>query len=175
MPFKYEDYTNDEGIRRFGEISTNFDFGPKLSPATFPDDFVDSYVHHLEMFSEDVEDLFFVARYPDGPIVLWFNGMDDPAHIHSLNVSVAESLYAPEGSQIFPEGYYVVGEAYDADSQHMLLVDLRQDGGAYGSIHACQRSHDPWGEGDNIRGLAPLAADLGTFLQSLTTDAASLE
>ena len=174
MPFKYEDYTGNEGIRRFREISTDFDFGPVLAKATFPEGFVETYVSSVDMEIPDDPE-FFLAYYRDGAERLMIDSILCPRYIHSLNAIVAESLYAPSGSIILPPGHYIFGEAYSSGGPHMLLVDLREDGGAYGSIHAWQRGHDPWGEGDNARGLAPLAPDLGTFLQSLTTDAASLE
>ena len=174
MPFKYEDYTNNEGIRRFREVSTDFDFGPVLPKATLPENFVDAYVCSVDMEVPD-EPEYFSAPYSDGVERLMLDSVLCPRYMHSTNAIVAESLYAPSGSIILPPGYYIFGDAYSSKGQHMLLVNLREDGGTYGSIHAWQRSHDPWGEGDNIRGLAPLAPDLGTFLQNLTTDAASLE
>lgn len=174
MGFEHEDYSGDDGIRRFREISTDFDFGRNLPKATFPRDFVEAYVCSIDMeVPNDPE--YFRAPYRDGTERLMIDSILCPRYIHSTNAIIAESLYASPGSTILPPGYYVFGDAYGSEGQHMLLVDLREDGDTYGSIHAWPRGHDPWGEGDNARGLAPLAPDLGTFLQSLTTDSASLE
>ncbi|WP_227267660.1 hypothetical protein [Roseobacter weihaiensis] len=171
--FPYEDYAGDDGIRRFSDIAKNFDFGKRLGRARFPESFIQPYVISIDMDVPDDPE-YVLARYDDGNVILMISSILSPDHIHSTNAIVAESLYAPAGSIILPPGHYIFGDAYSDVGQHMLLVDLREDGGAYGSIHAWQRGHDPLGEGDNARGTAYLAPDLRSFLESLTTDKAAL-
>lgn len=48
MEFEYEDYADTDGIFRFAEITKNFNFGPHLAAASFPDSFITAYVGQFD-------------------------------------------------------------------------------------------------------------------------------
>ena len=167
MSLAYQDYTSAEGIRRFPEIASDFDFGRSLPRASFPASFVEAY---LNQFSEEDDEEFFTAKYPSGEKKLMLDGIFDPAHIHSQNAIVAESSYAPPGSQILPTSHYAFADAWDDQSQHLLLVNLDQNHADYGKIYAWHLAHDPLGTGDNTNGVGYVANDLREFLDNLSAE-----
>lgn len=165
MGFVYEDYLGDEGFSRFSEISDAFDFGPHLVPASFPRSFVDAYVASLETYEDDCD--YFVAVFPHGSRVFWLESIDDPAHIHSQNAILSESIYADEGSAILPPGFYSFGSAVDKSHHWQIMVCLDEKSPQYEEIHLWRRAYDPLGEGDNTEPMGFVAKDLADFLKNL--------
>lgn len=166
----YSDYCGVEGVRRFAEIASDFDFGRFLPRASFPEAFVEAY---LDQFSEGDAGEFFTARYPSGDRRLMLDGIFDPAHIHSQNAIVAGSSYAPPGSRILPPSHYAFADAWDDRSRHLLLVNLDRGQAEYGWVHAWHLAHDPLGTGDNTSGLGHVANGLREFLDGLSAEDAS--
>ena len=165
MSFKYEDYDGDEGIQRFAEIAIDFDFGPHLPKASFPDDFVAAYVSQFDDAGD--EDEYFLSYYPDGPLIVMLETIDTPRHIHSQNYILSESQYAERGSVILPPGHYSFGSGVDDRGHLQLMVNLREDDPDRGKIYTWRRAYDPIGEGDNAEPPGVCADSLAQFLKRL--------
>lgn len=164
MGFIYDDYSGEEGILRFAEIAGDFDFGPHLPRAAFPRDFVEAYVTQFDGASDDDE--YFLARFDNGVQVMMLESIEDPAHIHSQNAILAESVYAEAGAVILPPGYVTFGTALE-DARWQLMVCVDQGSSDYGRITVWKRAHDALGEGDNTQAMGFVAPNLRSFLDQL--------
>ena len=167
--FAYDSYSGEDGARRFAEIARGFDFGPHLPRADFPPDFVAAYVHYFTE-EEDWTRTHFLARYPNGSEVVMLDSIDDPAHIHSQNAILSESIYADPGAVILPPGWVSFGQAADSRGYLQLLVNLDPASEFHGRINVWRRSHDPLGEGDNTQAMGEVAQSLQDFLDGLAPE-----
>lgn len=166
MDFKYEDYADTDGILRFAEIAKNFNFGPHLAAASFPDSFIAAYVGQFDDEGGDADE-YFIVQYPDGQQIVMLEGIDSPRYIHSQNRILAESAYAEDGTVIMPVGYYSFGTGVDARGHLQLMVNLEDTSADYGKIYAWRRAHDALGQGDNAEPLGFVADNLQGFLDGL--------
>ena len=168
MSFKYEDYNSVDGIKRFGEIAQDFDFGPNLPRASFPESFVRAYVNQFEgVEDDDYDNVFFKIFFPDFELVAMLESIDTPRYIHSQNCILAESIYAEKDSQIMPPGLYSFGTCLDDRGHIQLMVNLDSKSEKCGQIFAWRRAHDALGTGDNTTAVGFVAHSFKEFLDSL--------
>ena len=167
----YSNFTGRQGALKFPELAVGFDFGRNLPRADFPKDFVDAYIYYFTPNPDwDDERDCFLAHYPSGPAIIYFEAIDDPAHIRSQNAILADSIYAEPGSQILPHGFYSFGTAFDDRGYLHLMVCLEPDCERYGHIYVWRRAHDPLGEGDNTEPMGFVARSLREFIDGLARE-----
>lgn len=160
-------WDSDQAFSRMSEISQRSHFGPRLSEARFPTEFVNVYqVYGPETVDWNRDKTWFKAEYPDKSRATMFDGLETPYGIRMQNGIVAESVYADAKAIILPKGYYIIGRCYDED-ECRLLIDLRAEQPGYGSLHVWRLAHDPLGEGDNTRPIGRAAPSLREFLAGL--------
>ena len=167
-----EDRKRYDGVQAFAEmlrLKENFDFGPALGTATFPDEFAEYYASFSDALVDYDDNRLYFHHPLGGDGIAMFDGLDSPYGIRSQNGIIAESIYAPKGSVILPRGYYVIGSAYSEDEMR-LLVNLDRDGPDYGKIYVWYLAHDPLGTGDNTRGVGQVAGSLKDFIEGLVSE-----
>lgn len=148
-----------------------FDFGRALPRAAFPADFVAFYTGpHGSAIEMQEDGNWFLADDGAGPQKFMFDGLFNPEDMTAQNGIISESAYAPAGSVILPPHHYVIGTAFGQDEMR-LLINLEQGSADYGAILLWRLAYDPYGCGDNMAGVIPVAEDIQTFFAGLAPEA----
>lgn len=119
----------------------------------------------------DDEDAWFVARFPNGPVILNAYGVKN---LRGLMLSTWRYFDNEDhGRPLVPDGFISIGTAAPAPSDiakgefDVLLCCLRGHGD-YGKVYAWPQSEDPWMEGENTSGLGFVANSFTEFMNNLT-------
>jgi hypothetical protein len=164
MPNELDDdsYAGLPGFARLRDVAVNFPFGRHLPHATFPPDFVKTYVSLAahDPVNWNANATYFIAQFQHGPLLCMYDGLFAPQMTCSQNSIIAESNYAEAGATIMPPGYYTIGSAYDDAGELRIIIRLAQERSDYGKIYVWRLAWNALGTEDNTGGLGFVAGSL---------------
>ncbi len=138
-------------------------FGGRVGDVVLPEDYVALMARRGPVTFEG-EDNACIAVYEDSNDVVVVEYLLDLSSVSLQSRMLYESAF--HDSVLVPPGFIVIASGEIED----IVMNVDPNGPDFGRVYARERAQDPWGEGDNTRGLGLIADSFTEFMNELTQE-----